>query len=198
MIDYSHLAFRVEGMQLRHLDLVMDIEQAAFSAPWSAHAYEYELNHNAMAHYYVALPQTEPSITARVPFLRSLFGNSNDNAPVIGYGGFWLMTDEAHISTIASHPEWRHRGVGELLLVAMIESAAEMAARTVTLEVRLSNRVAQTLYLKYGFDVVGERRRYYSDNGEDALIMTTSFIRSADYQTRFQKLKDELLVRLSQ
>lgn len=199
MIDYSNLTFRVEPMRIQHLDAVMEIETAAFSAPWSAHAYEYELHHNAMAHYFIVAP-CPPTLSRpawqtflarwqkRVPLV---------DAPVVGYGGFWLMTDEAHISTIAAHPDWRQRGIGELLLIAMIEAAVELGARVVTLEVRVSNKIAQALYTKYGFTIAGERRNYYSDNGEDAWIMTTAPITAADYQRRFQELKAALLGRLS-
>jgi len=107
------------------------------------------------------------------------------------------MVDEAHISTIASHPDWRRNGVGELLLVAMIESAAEMGAGVVTLEVRASNQGAQSLYRKYGFEQVGLRKRYYSDNNEDALIMSTSRITGAPFVSQFERLKGHLFRRLS-
>ncbi|MBI5303275.1 MAG: ribosomal protein S18-alanine N-acetyltransferase [Chloroflexi bacterium] len=186
-------------MRTQHLDTVMEIEYAAFSAPWSANAYEYELHHNAMAHYYISVPQTPIRKSVFQSFRSRWFkhGESNGSTPVVGYGGFWLMTDEAHISTIASHPAWRKRGIGELLLVAMIEAAAELNARVATLEVRVSNHVAQMLYAKYGFAVVGERVNYYSDNGENAWIMTTPAIGSAVYQQQFQKLKTQLFDRLS-
>lgn len=199
MIDYSQLVFTIEPMRSLHLAQVMEIEVAAFSAPWSASAYEYELNHNAMAHYFVALPhtpvQTSPMQKMFARWLKSY--TTNDNLPVLGYGGFWLMTDEAHISTIASHPAWRKQGVGELLLVAMIEAAIECGAHQVTLEVRVSNQVAQALYTKYDFRIVGERINYYSDNGENAWIMTTPPVTTAEYQQQFQPHKAKLLDRLS-
>ncbi|MBI5649302.1 MAG: ribosomal protein S18-alanine N-acetyltransferase, partial [Chloroflexi bacterium] len=121
----------------------------------------------------------------------------NGKAPIVGYAGFWMMTDEAHISTIASHPDWRRRGIGELLLLAMIEAAAEQNARVLTLEVRVSNQDAQVLYRKHGFNIVGERKHYYSDNQEDALIMTTPHITTAEYQLNMGRLvlyKDAWLV----
>jgi len=107
------------------------------------------------------------------------------------------MVDEGHISTVATHPQWLRHGIAELLLIAMTERAAEMGVRVMTLEVRVSNAGAQTLYRKFGFEVVGRRPHYYSDNREDALIMTTPPITSAEYQRFFQDRKAVLLTRLS-
>jgi ribosomal-protein-alanine N-acetyltransferase len=91
---------------------------------------------------------------------------------VVGYSGFWFILDEAHISTIAVHPDWRGRHVGELLFVSILEQALDLGAVTATLEVRVSNDRAQGLYRKYHFEIVGRRKHYYRDNGEDALLMT--------------------------
>lgn len=196
MIDYSTLIFRVEPMTLRDIPAVMEIEHQSFSAPWSASAYDYELRYNAMAHYFVARPQiVTPSSSSLWQRLRARM-SSADNAPVVGHAGFWMMVDEAHISTLATHPAWRRRGIAELLLVAMTERAAELGMRVMTLEVRVSNITAQALYRKYRFEVVGQRVHYYSDNGEDAWIMTTPPIASADYQRFFQARKAALLARL--
>lgn len=186
---------------------VMDIEMEAFSAPWSARAYDYELHYNEMAHYYVVRPTQElvaPTAVERQSLLKRLLGCEKSVStmeapayPLVGYGGFWLMVDEAHISTIATHVDWRRRGIGELLLVAMIDGAVQVGARWVTLEVRVSNNTAQTLYRKYGFDVTGMRKRYYSDNNEDALIMTTPLITTIEYQLKLQGLKGVLFRRLA-
>jgi ribosomal-protein-alanine N-acetyltransferase len=102
----------------------------------------------------------------------------NERRSIVGYAGIWVMTDEAHVTTIASHPDMRNRGVGELLLVAMIHRGIDVGARWMTLEVRASNAVAQNLYRKYTFKEMGIRRRYYSDNGEDALVMWTDALDS--------------------
>jgi ribosomal-protein-alanine N-acetyltransferase len=98
---------------------------------------------------------------------------------------------------LATHPQWRRRGIAELLLIVMTERAAERGARVLTLEVRVSNHGAQALYRKYRFEVAGKRARYYSDNNEDALIMTTPPITSAEYQRFFQNAKAQLLTRLT-
>ena len=206
MIDYSSLVFRVEPMTLQDIPPVMEIEEVAFSAPWSARAYDYELRYNEMAYYLVARAQdrTVPwnGPTSQPSWWRRLFTwqkpPTNNRVSVVGYAGFWVMVDEAHISTVATHPQWRRQGIAELLLIAMTERAEEIGARVMTLEVRVSNVGAQALYRKYGFQVVGRRLHYYSDNNEDALIMTTPAITSAEYQRAFQELKALRLTRLSQ
>ncbi|MBN1310392.1 MAG: ribosomal protein S18-alanine N-acetyltransferase [Anaerolineae bacterium] len=91
--------------------------------------------------------------------------------PLIGYSGMWHIADEAHISTIAVHPDWRGRKLGELLVWSMIRQAMRQRAGQVTLEVRVSNAPAQNLYRKYGFEVLGTRKGYYRDNSEDAYMM---------------------------
>ena len=123
------------------------------------------------------------STTATAPELSS----------IIGFAGLWLMVDEAHITTIAMHPDFRRKGLGEFLLVNLIDIAYDIGAKWVTLEVRVSNYTAQNLYRKYGFREKGLRQKYYSDNQEDALIMWTDEINSPGYKQQFQRLKATLL-----
>lgn len=137
------------------LDAIMPLERLAFADPWSRRMYLSDLNENPLATYRV---------------IRTTDGAGLP--PILGWGGFWLLVDEAHIATVAAHPEHRGCGLGELLMVDLMEVAFERGARVATLEVRVSNLVAQKLYDKLGFDVVGTRRKYYRD-GEDGLIMTT-------------------------
>ncbi len=209
MIDFAQLTYRVESMRSQDLDQVMEIERVSFSAPWSLHAFDYELHYNEMAYYYVVRPQMHHdlmhgSVSARAsasrPFWQRWFANNSielTRQPIVGYGGFWKMVDEAHISTIAVTPEERRRGIGELLLIAMIEAAQENGAAVLTLEVRKSNVSAQALYRKYGFEIAGERKQYYSDNHEDAWIMTTPNITNASFNRRLSELKETVLQRLS-
>jgi ribosomal-protein-alanine N-acetyltransferase len=141
----------IEPMRLEDLPAVHAIEEASFTAPWPPHAYRSELESNRLAHYLVA--------------------RAGDT--IAAYGGMWLMVDEAHITTFAVHPAWRRQRVGERLLLAFLDVATDQRAHEATLEVRLSNLAARRLYEKYGFRPVGLRPRYYSDDHEDALIMTT-------------------------
>lgn len=198
-MNLDGLPYVIEPMQLRDVAEVMEIERVSFPSPWSARAYRYELQENNLSHYLVARPR-RPLAKKEPGFLTGLQRSLGVAVPpevnILGYGGFWLMAGEAHISTIAVRPDWRRRGIGELLLVAMLERAVELGADLATLEVRVSNVAAQGLYQKYGFAKVGLRARYYSDRGEDALIMTTKHLTSAAFQSAFQRLKAELRQKL--
>jgi len=214
------MAFRIEKMTMDEVPEVMAIERDAFVPynTWPGSAYKRELSENRNARYVVlrvdkgqvapgAPPAPEPP--ARTQERRSFWSQifplhrSRELTPapssqqnLAGYAGLWLMVDEAHITTIAVRPQYRGRGLGELLLVALAEVAYDINARWLTLEVRVSNDVAQTLYRKYGFKPAGVRHRYYSDNQEDALIMWTDEIRSPEWRERFEALRADLRRRL--
>ena len=123
-------------------------------------------------------------------------GISLGQPSIAGYAGMWMMVDEAHIATIASHPQWRGCGVGELLLVNMLYEAQRQKAINATLEVRVSNTVAQRLYQKYEFEEVGRRKAYYQDNREDAYIYTITHFQTPEYAARLRALKRALMRRL--
>ncbi len=160
----------IEPMRLEDLEEVHRIEQASFSTPWPENAYRSELMTNRLASYLVA------RIDGRI----------------VAYGGMWLMVDEAHITTFAVHPAWRRQRIGERLLLAFLDLARDRHAREATLEVRLSNLAARRLYEKYGFRPVGLRPRYYSDNNEDALIMTTEPLDQPALAARIAALREAL------
>ena len=116
--------------------------------------------------------------------------------PIIGFAGMWVLYDEAHLTTIGVEPAFRGRGLGELLLGAMFDEAVRRGANWLTLEVRVSNEAAQSLYRKYGFTVQGTRKRYYSDNNEDALIMWSRPLQDSDHQAELTALRSALRERL--
>ena len=157
----------IEPMSLDDLEEVQRIEETSFSTPWPANAYRSELMTNRLASYLVG----------------------RFDGRIIAYGGMWLMVDEAHITTFAVHPDWRRQRIGERLLLAFFDLARDRHARELTLEVRLSNLGARRLYEKYGFRPVGLRPRYYSDNNEDALIMTTEPIDEPRLVARLDRLR---------
>jgi len=190
----DRLAFVVEPMSLNDLAQVMEIEMVSFSAPWSARAYRFELTRNEHSTFLVVRPRhrTEGSPLRWRSWLRRA-----PRGPVLGYAGFWLLVDEAHIATIAVHPDWRGRGLGELLLLSLLEQARRRGAQTATLEVRLSNQTAQRLYHKYGFEVVALRPRYYADNNEDAYLMATPLLGEPEFQANLERCRARLLERLA-
>jgi len=145
----------VDRMGPEDLDEVLAIERASFSMPWSRGAFLYEMQQNRVARCWVM----------------------REDGHVIGYLCLWEIADELHITNIAVHPTRRRQGVGRVLLQGVLEDARERRLRLVVLEVRPSNTEARTLYEGFGFRVIGRRRGYYYDTGEDALVM------EADLQT---------------
>lgn len=185
--------FIVEPMTLADLDQVMAIEMLSFSAPWSRRAYEYEITRNK--HSTMLVVRTTPLLQGRLRWLQHRLGMAK-RGPALGYAGAWLLVDEIHLSTIAVHPQWRGRGLGELLLSTVLERGAEQGARRATLEVRVSNSAAQGLYHKYGFETVASQKRYYADNNEDAYIMATPLFETPEFQANLRRCRDGLLVHL--
>ncbi len=196
--------FLVERMQLEDIAQVGVIERQSFPLAWPERAYRYELTENPKAHFFVVRHDLSASTTAvsSPNWLQRILRRSApvEAAPalVLGYSGLWLMVDEVHIATIASHPDWRGKGMGELLLLNMLRVAQQLQAINTTLEVRVSNHVAQKLYRKYNFEEVGRRKAYYQDNREDALIMTVTVFQTQAYAERLDELEQQLRKRLGQ
>ena len=214
----------IEPMRLEHIPAVSAIERLSFSQPWPANAYRRELQENKAAHYIVArqlsgrieppvpAPPTLPAARSATMgeglferisrFLRTPTEAERSQAmgeslrSIVGYAGLWQMADEAHVTTIATHPSVRGRGVGELLLLGLISRALEIGAHWMTLEVRVSNTVAQNLYSKYTFKEMGVRRRYYSDNGEDALVLWTDPLDSETFREALERNEKHMSERL--
>lgn len=141
----------IGDMTLADVEAAHEIERLSFATPWPAYAFEQELRGNRLARYLAA--------------------HVGDR--LVAFAGLWMMVDEAHVTTISVDPDWRRRGVGRRLMLALLELAVDIGARRMTLEVRPSNAAARALYADFGFIVAGRRPGYYSDDGEDALVMTT-------------------------
>jgi len=163
----------VELMKVDDLPEVQVIERESFTTPWPPHAYRQELENNRLAQYIVA--------------------RCGDT--IVGFAGIWLLVDEAHVTTFATRRSWRRLGIGDRLLLALLDLARTRGAHEATLEVRPSNIPARRLYEKYGFKVVGVRPRYYSDDNEDALIMTTESLDGRHMRDRIAQLRAELAAR---
>jgi len=182
---------------------VSEIDREAFPTLWPPANYRRELE-NRLAHYLVACddgerveePETkvipQKGFAGLVSRLRHLFNREVSPATreyIFGFTGFWFMAGEAHITNLAVRERHRQQGIGELLLIALINLATELNASLITLEVRVSNTAAQSLYSKYGFAKVGVRRGYYTDNREDGVLMSIEDITSAPVQANLQRLK---------
>ena len=189
------MSFGLRPMTVEDLDQVAAMEREAFPTLWPPTSYRRELK-NRIAEYAVCVQDGEyvtlPGNPGRKGLL-GLLGKRNKPAePVrrqllVGFVGLWYLAGEAHIVSISVRESHRRRGLGELLLIGAVEMGMRRSAQVVTLEARVSNSAATTLYDKYGFEEVGIRRRYYSDNGEDAAIMTTGKLSSDEYQALFRQ-----------
>ncbi|MFC2056930.1 ribosomal protein S18-alanine N-acetyltransferase [Chloroflexota bacterium] len=199
----------VRLMRKEDIAPVTEIDREAFPTEWPPPNFPHELQ-NRLAHYIVACDEeklveqpkakasSENSLTRLMSRLKQLFSrdyfSSNELSPlighyIIGFVGFWVMADEAHITSIAVRETHRRQGIGELLLISVIDLATELKARIVALEVRTSNTAAQSLYSRYGFTKVRVRPGYYTDNREDGVVMSTENITSAPFQAHLQQLK---------
>ena len=214
------LPVSVRRLQAKDIDQVVAIEKEAFSPLWVSSSFKRDLN-NKRASYLVAcfdedvspeeiLAEIEPheSIGTVTPTLWSrvlgrmgLSSNAETESEekeefdIAGYVSVWYQGDEAHITEIAVKESLRSRGIGELLLIGALEAAIEYGSKVMTLEARVSNFIAHRMYQKYNFKSVGIRKAYYSDNREDAVIMTTSPIDTDEYHKLFSNWQTTYLNR---
>jgi ribosomal-protein-alanine N-acetyltransferase len=148
------LDLKIKSLTSENLSAILELDQACFGGLWTMEGYQRELDS----------PNSE--------FL-GLFSPLVP-AKLLGMGCFWGILDEAHITILAVHPQYHRQGLGQLLLYSLLETARDHGLERATLEVRASNVVAMSLYQKFGFKIAGRRKRYYQDNGEDALVLWLS------------------------
>jgi len=195
------LRARLRPMTAADIAQIMDIERESFPSMWPQTAYRRELQ-NKLARYIVLAETADEAPPAPGQGHERLWGAirkivaGGDGAPaadgrVLGFIGVWLMVGEAHIVTVAVRDAYRRTGIGERLLIAILDLAMDAGQDEATLEVRASNQSAQRLYLKYAFVRAGVRARYYTDNHEDAVLMTARDITSPAYRTFFAGLRAE-------
>jgi len=141
--------YTIRKMVSRDIDQVLEVENLSFPNPWSRGTFEVELQENLFAHYFVVV----------------------QDETIVGYAGMWMILDEAHVTNIAIHPDFRGLRFGKKLVCELIVQAFKLGGKQITLEVRVSNLIAQKLYKDLGFYEAGIRKGYYSDNNEDAIVM---------------------------
>ena len=168
--DHELPAIELTRMRRRHLRKVLAIESQVYPRPWSASLFLSEMSQRTSRSYLVARRAGE----------------------VVGYAGMMFMGVDAHITNIAVDPAFHGRKVGTRLLLTLITEALARACETISLEVRVTNTVAQTMYEKFGFSVSGVRKGYYIETNEDALIMVVDEALSTDYRLRLQEIRQQL------
>ena len=169
----------LEPMNEADVPAVQVIEREIFSTPWPRNAYFRELASRHSAHYITLKREGESGVAP-------------PTGDIVGYAGMWRMYDEAHVTTIGVRQDLQHQGYGRILFAALVQAAYDMGAKWVTLEVRTSNDNAMRMYENFSFKVIGRRKGYYTDNGEDAIVMWSDSI----YAPRFRKAFEENLVRI--
>ena len=144
----------VRRMSVEDVPAAHDIDVSSFTLPWPERSLRFEVTDNPAARCWVA----------------------ELDGCLVGMLILWMIVDEAHIATVATHPDYRRQGIASNVLVEALKSAYVEGARSALLEVRAGNQAAQEMYRKFGFEVVGRRERYYKDNHEDAVLMTLSHL----------------------
>jgi ribosomal-protein-alanine N-acetyltransferase len=203
------LAYFMRLMRKEDIPQVTEIDREAFPTQWPAANYHHELR-NRLSYYILACEgekateapkvRAAPEKTTFRPasWLKRMFGRSHpssDELPpwsreyILGFAGFRFMANEAHLTTLAVREHCRRQGIGEQLLISIIDLAIEMNASFITLEVRASNTTAQYLYRKYGFTQTGMHGGYYRDNNEDAILMSTGRSTSTSFRAHLNQLK---------
>ncbi len=143
------MKFLIRKMTLEDIPAVIDLDHKSFSLPWPERSFRFEVTENPASHCWVA----------------------EQDGKVVGMIVVWLIVDEAHVATIATHPDYRRQGIAKNLLALALRQLIDEGARSSFLEVRESNFAAQAMYRKFGYEDAGRRRRYYKDNDEDAILM---------------------------
>jgi len=169
----------LELMREADIATVQEIEREIFSTPWPRNAYYRELASRSSAHYLVLRQEGPVEMPAGIQ-------GSDFDPSIVGYGGMWRMYDESHVTTIGVRHDLQHRGFGRVLFAGLVQAAYDMGAKWVTLEVRTSNENAMKMYEAFGFKVIGRRKGYYTDNGEDAIVMWSDSIHSPRFRRAYE------------
>lgn len=178
----------LELMREGDIGTVQEIEREIFATPWPRNAYYRELASRSSAHYVVLRQEGMAE--------RPVASSSEMDSTIVGYGGMWRMYDEAHVTTIGVRRELHHQGYGRIIFAGLVQAAYDMGAKWVTLEVRTSNENAMHMYEGFAFKVIGRRKGYYTDNGEDAIVMWSDSIHSPRfrraYETNLERIEAEV------
>lgn len=176
-INVILLDLEIQLLNKEHLNALLQLDRDCFGGLWTREGYQRELDS----------PNSD---------LLGLFSPVSSSR-LLGMGCFWSILEEAHITILAVHPQYHRQGLGQALLYSLIKTACDRGLERATLEVRASNLGAISLYQKFGFKTAGRRRRYYQDNGEDALILWLSDLQHPKFQATLDHWHSIISDRLS-
>lgn len=174
----SLTTIHLHAAHLEHLPQIAELDQVCLGGLWTVEGYKRELESPNSSLIALSIPDNLKS------------------EKIIGYGCFWAILEEAHITLIAIHPDYQGRGLGQLLLYALLKDAVERQLERATLEVRASNQVALSLYQKFGFKIAGRRKKYYQQTGEDALILWRGDLHKPEFKEQLALWEPEISDRL--
>lgn len=175
-VSVNTVSLKIQSLTEKHLSDLLELDQVCFGGLWSLEGYQRELNS----------PNSE---------LLGLY-SAADNLKLLAMGCFWSILEEAHITILAVDPQFQGQGLGQAMLFYLLRTAGDRGLERATLEVRISNVEAISLYTKFGFKTAGRRRRYYQDNGEDALILWLGDLQYPQFQTQMEQWEILLCDRL--
>lgn len=190
-VQLRAVILKLHPLTKEHLDAAVALDQICFGGLWTKAGYERELNSECSQmlaiEVYPASNQADFPAASQLTQTTSAVPTSLQNIPLVGLGCFWSILEEAHITILAVHPDYRHQGFGQLLLYALLRDAKKHQLEWATLEVKPSNQAALSLYHKFGFKEAGRRRRYYKDTGEDALILWCGGLQTPEFEETLTK-----------
>ena len=194
MITSAPFPAVIETLTEADLSAVVQMDQDCFGGLWTEAGYRREIESpNSQLLIMKAAPmlkeQSLPSASVSV-------GTEQTNSTLMGIGCVWFILEEAHITILAIQPPYRRQGLGQLLLITLLENAIHRQAEWATLEVRISNHAAQKLYERLGFVTIGQRKKYYQDTGEDALILWNKGLQNQSFHHDLEQLKQQTVARL--
>ena len=193
MVITSPFPIIIEELTEQNLSAVMQMDQECFGGLWTEEGYRREIS---SPNSQILIIKSISELEAAQP--SSLTPNEIRYPNLIGVGCVWFILEEAHITVLAIQPPYRRQGLGQLLLVALLETAIHRQSEWATLEVRISNHAAQKLYAKLGFVTIGQRKKYYRDTGEDALILWNKGLQKRSFHYDLEQLKQQTVVRLQE
>jgi [ribosomal protein S18]-alanine N-acetyltransferase len=184
---YPAISIQLQHLQAEHLAAVVELDRLCFGGLWTQEGYQRELD-SPNSEMLVLLVKNEPKTPVKV--VRA------STEPIIGIGCFWAILEEAHITIIGIHPDYRGRGLGKLMFCSLLQRAVDRNLERATLEVSAANTLAIAMYEKFGFKVAGRRKKYYASTGEDALILWRSDLARASFRDDLALWQSEIIVNI--